>query len=313
MRAMSQINEQVPLLVICGPTASGKTAWALRLAADYELEVISADSRQVYRRMDIGTAKVTAEEQARVTHHLIDLVEPDQPFSVADFVALARPLIIDIHRRGKLPCIVGGTGLYIQALLGGLAEVPTGDDQLRARLHEREEVEGPGTLHSELKQVDPAAADTIHPHNIIRLVRALEVFYLSGNKLSELKEQHRFSEQCYRTLKFGPDLERAELYQRIDLRVEAMFAAGLLDEVRTLLQDYDPQLKSMQTLGYREAVRHLKGELEYQEMVGLIQTRTRQYAKRQLTWLRKDQETIWVDSCKESGRVKKSIDILFQR
>lgn len=310
---MSDVIEQIPVLVIAGPTASGKSGWALRLAQDYDLEIISADSRQVYCQMDIGTAKVTPAECAQVPHHLINLVQPDQAFSVADFVALAHPLIEDIHSRGRLPCVVGGTGLYIQALIGGLAEVPTGDDDLRAELHQREENEGEGTLHRLLEDVDPVAAADIHPRNIIRLVRALEVFYLSGRRLSELKNEHKFSDQRYRSLQLAPALERPELYRRIDLRVEQMLAAGLLDEVRTLLRHYDPQLKAMQTLGYRESIQFLHGELEYSQMVEFIQTRTRQYAKRQLTWLRKDQATIWVDSCKESGRVKKCIDDLIQR
>lgn len=310
---MSDVIKQIPVLVICGPTASGKSGWAVQLSQDYDLEIISADSRQVYCQMDIGTAKVTPEECAQVPHHLINLVQPDQAFSVADFVALAHPLIEKIHRRGCLPCIVGGTGLYIQALIGGLAAVPTGDDNLRAELHQREMSEGEGTLHRLLEEVDPVAAKAIHPRNIVRLVRALEVYYLSGRRLSELKEEHQFSDQRYQSLHMAPALDRAELYQRIDLRVEQMLAAGLLDEVRTLLDQYDPQLKAMQTLGYREAIRYLQGQLDYPQMVDLIQTRTRQYAKRQLTWLRKDQETIWVDSCKESGRVKKYIENLIQR
>lgn len=310
---MLEANEQIPLLVICGPTASGKTGWTLQLAADYELEIISADSRQVYRQMDIGTAKASAEERELVPHHLLDLVDPDQSFSVADFVELAHPTIESIHRRGRLPCVVGGTGLYIQALLGGLAEVPTGDEQLRSELHGREQREGPGTLHRLLQSLDPAAAETIHPHNLVRLVRALEVYYLSGRRLSELKQQHQFSDQRYRTLKLAPALPRAELYRRIDLRTEQMLETGLLAEVRSLLKHYDPALKAMQTLGYREVIMHLQGELDQLQMIDLIQTRTRQYAKRQLTWLRKDRQTIWVDSCKESGRVKKLIDNLIQR
>ena len=310
---MSDVIEQIPVLVISGPTASGKSGWALHLAEDYDLEIISADSRQVYRQMDIGTAKVTAEERARVPHHLIDQVWPDQPFSVADFVALGHPLIAEIHQRGRLPCIVGGTGLYIQALIGGLAEVPTGDDRLRSELHQREESEGAGTLHRLLTEVDPESADIIHPRNLVRLVRALEVYQITGRKLSEFKQEHRFSDRPYRTLKLAPLLERAELYRRIDQRVGQMLNAGLIEEVRTLLDCYDPQLKAMKTLGYREAIQHLRGQIDYAQMVELIQTRTRQYAKRQLTWLRKDQETIWVDSCKESGRVKKSIDNLIQR
>ncbi|HKJ04388.1 MAG TPA: tRNA (adenosine(37)-N6)-dimethylallyltransferase MiaA [Geopsychrobacteraceae bacterium] len=310
---MKHVNEQIPVLVINGPTASGKSGWALELSEIYDLEIISADSRQVYRQMDIGTAKVSCEEQEKVPHHLIDLVQPDQAFSVADFVALAQPLVEKIHRRGRLPCVVGGTGLYIQALTGGLAAVPTGDDALRTELHQRETNEGEGTLHCLLKEVDPESAEKIHPRNLVRLVRALEVFYLSGRKLSELKQEHQFSDQQYNTLDLAPKIERSELYQRIDQRVVQMLEAGLLEETKRLLEQYDPQLKAMQTLGYREAILHLQGQLDYSQMVELIQTRTRQYGKRQLTWLRKNHQTIWVDSCKESDRVKKSIDNLIQR
>lgn len=304
---------KIPLLVICGPTASGKSGWAIQLAQEFDLEIISADSRQVYRQMDIGTAKVSKEEKALVPHHLIDVVDPDQAFSVADYVDLAHPLIEDIFQRGKLPCVVGGTGLYIQALVGGLAEVPTGNDELRAQLHLKEEEGGAGTLHRLLQEVDPAAAEIIHPRNVVRLVRALEVYYLSGRRLSEFKDEHRFADQCYQTLKFAPSLDRAELYRRIDQRVIQMLECGLLEEVESLLDRYDPQLKAMKTLGYREAIEYLRGERNYTQMVEMIQTRTRQYAKRQLTWLRKDQETIWVDSCNQSGRVKNYIANLIQR
>jgi len=310
---MTDLKAQIPLLVINGPTASGKSAWAIELSEHCDLELISADSRQVYRQMDIGTAKVTCDEQKKVPHHLIDIVNPDQAFSVADFVASAHPLVEQIHRRGRLPCVVGGTGLYIQALVGGLAKVPTGDDKLRAELHRREIDEGSGTLHRLLNEVDPESAEIIHPRNLIRLIRALEVFYLSDRKLSDFKQEHRFSDQRYRTLDLTIKIERQTLYERIDRRVLQMLQAGLLEETRSLLERYDPQLKAMQTLGYREAILHLQGQLDYANMVELIQTRTRQYAKRQLTWLRKNHQTIWVDSFKESDKVKKSIDNLIQR
>jgi len=310
---VSTYNKKIPLLVISGPTASGKSRWALELAQDYDLEILSADSRQVYRQMDIGTAKVTREERACVPHHLIDLVDPDQPFSVADFVDLAHPLIEEIHGRGRLPCVVGGTGLYIQALVGGLADVPTGDETLRRELHLKEQQEGAGTLHRLLGDVDPEAAERIHPRNLVRIVRALEVYRLSGRPLSQLTREHRFSERRYNALSMAPRLERSLLYERIDQRVVEMFRMGLLDEVQRLLEQYDPDLKAMKTLGYRETIDYLHGHLSYEEMISLIQTHTRQYAKRQLTWLRKDPEMFWVDSCNESGTVKKYIDDLIQR
>ncbi len=307
------MTEKLPLLVICGPTGSGKTSLALSLVQDYPIEIISADSRQVFRQMNIGTAKATAEEQTLAPHHMIDLIDPDQEFSVAEFVDRARPLIEDITARQCLPCVVGGTGLYIKALIGGLAELPSGDDALRLQLHQREESEGPGTLYSDLQKVDPASADQIHPRNVIRIVRALEVFMLSGKRLSTLKDAHRFAEQKYRVLQFAPHWERAELYSRIERRAQQMIDLGLIDEVKDLVERYSFDLKALQTLGYREVLRYLRDETSEQEMLEEIQQYTRQYAKRQMTWFRKDPEIIWVDSSTESGKVLRSIDNFIQR
>lgn len=307
------MTEKIPLLVICGPTGSGKTSLALSLTEHFPVEIISADSRQVFRQMNIGTAKATAEEQALAPHHMIDLIDPDQDFSVAEFVDRARPLIEDITARQCLPCVVGGTGLYIKALLGGLADLPSGDDELRYRLHQREELEGPGTLFRELQRVDPASAEQIHPRNVIRIVRALEVFELSGKKLSDLKDAHRFTEQKYRVLQFAPYWERAELYARIEQRAQQMLDLGLVDEVKELIGRYSFDLKALQTLGYREVIRYLKNETTADEMLAEIQQYTRQYAKRQLTWFRKDPEIIWVDSSTESGKVVQSIENFIQR
>lgn len=298
------IIEKIAVLVICGPTGSGKTSLALSLAERFPLEIISADSRQVYRQMNIGTAKATAQEQDVVPHHMIDLIEPDQNFSVADFVDQSRCLISEISARGKIPCIVGGTGLYIRALLGGLANLPSGDSELRGQLHQRE----PGSLFRELQKVDPDAAATIHPNNIIRIVRALEVYMVSGRKMSELKAEHRFSEQPYRTLKMAPEFSRPELYARINHRAELMLSAGLIDEVRGLVERYSFDLNALQTLGYREVVRYLKTEVTSEQMLDDIRKYTRQYAKRQLTWFRKEEDIIWVDSSTKSDKVVQSID-----
>jgi len=305
---MDLTANKLPVLVVCGPTGSGKTALALSLAEKFPLEIISADSRQVYRRMDIGTAKATSFEQAIIPHHMIDLVDPDQEFSVADFVDLARPLISQITARGNIPCIVGGTGLYIRALLGGLADLPSADQKLRKQLHQREQEEGAGSLYRELQQVDPVAAAEIHPNNLIRIVRALEVCIVSGRKISELKAEHSFSEQPYRVLKLAPDFPRSELYSRINQRTGQMLSSGLVDEVRGLVEDYSFELKTLQTLGYREVVRYLIAEINAEQMSDDIQKHTRQYAKRQLTWFRKEADIIWVDSSMKSGKVVKSID-----
>ena len=305
---MSQF--QIPVLVICGPTASGKTALALQLAKRFPLEIISADSRQVYRQMDIGTAKVTAAEQAQLPHHMIDLIDPDQEFSVSDFVDHARPLIEKIHWSGKLPCVVGGTGLYIRALLGGLAPLPSADESLRSELHQREQLLGSGTLHRELQQVDPVSASGIHPNNLIKIVRALEVCQLSGRQMSELQAEHRFADQPYRTLKLTPHLEREELNRRINGRAVQMLEAGLVAETEGLIARYSTDLKALQTLGYREVLEYLAGDLDFSQMLEMIALHTRQYAKRQQTWFRKEPEIIWVDSFSESGTVTKSIENL---
>ncbi len=300
-------TEQIAVLVVCGPTGSGKTSLTLSLAAQYPLEIISADSRQVYRQMNIGTAKATAHEREIVPHHMIDLIDPDQEFSVAEFVDRARPLIQEISARGRIPCIAGGTGLYIRAILGGLAQLPTADPELRQHLHSREN-DTPGSLYRELQVMDPVAATEIHPNNIIRIVRAIEVCTISGRKMSDLKGEHQFSEQPYRVLKLAPDYPRDILYERINLRTEQMIGAGLVDEVKGLVEKYSLDLKALQTLGYREVVSYLKGDISATQMVEDIQKFTRQYAKRQLTWFRKESDIIWVDSTIESGKVVTSID-----
>ena len=305
---MDPVVEKIPVLVICGPTASGKTALALSLVEKFPVEIISADSRQVYRRMDIGTAKATQQEQSVVPHHMIDLIDPDQNFSVADFIDQARSHIFNIAARGKIPCIVGGTGLYIRALLGGLADLPSADPELRQQLHQREQSEGAGSLFRELQRVDPVAAAALHPNNLIRIVRALEVCLVSGRKISELKTEHGFSEQPYRVLQLAPDLLRDELYLRINQRTEQMLSAGLIDEVRELVRDYSATLKALQTLGYREVVRYLNSEIDEELMCEEIKKYTRHYAKRQLTWFRKEADIIWVDSSMKSGKILEYID-----
>ncbi len=301
-------ERKTPLLVVCGPTASGKTGWSLKLAEHFPIEIISADSRQVYRQMDIGTAKATVAEQNLVPHHMIDLIDPDEEFSVAQYVARARPLISEIAARCRIPCLVGGTGLYIRALLGGLADTPSADQQLRSRMHQRELDEGEGTLHAELVRIDPTAAERIHPNNVIRLVRALEVYHVSGRTLTELQQEHQFADQPYRVMKIAPAQERAELYRRIDLRAQQMLDEGLVAEVRGLVDRYSAELKALQTLGYREVVRYLDQPDAHEKMLAEIRTSTRQYAKRQLTWFRKEPEIIWVDSSTESGKVLRSIE-----
>jgi tRNA dimethylallyltransferase len=306
--------KSLPLLVICGPTASGKTALAIELCRQFDLEVVSADSRQVYRGLDIGTAKVTAEERCQAPHHLIDVVDPDEDFSVADFIRLAADVVEQIHGRGRLPALVGGTGLYIKGLTEGLLAAPGGDRGVRDELLALEKKQGCGTLYRRLGEVDPVLAEKLPPGDLLRIVRALEVFYLSGQRLSDYQQEHRFDDRPYATLKIALAPEREFLYQRVNQRVEQMFAAGLLDEVRGLLDEgYVPELKSMQTIGYRESILHLQGRLSLDEATALIQRDSRRYAKRQLTWFRRDNSIIWVDSFVESAKIQKLIEHFIQR
>jgi tRNA dimethylallyltransferase len=297
------------LVVICGPTASGKTALALKLAEHLPVEIISADSRQVYRGMDIGTAKPDRREREKTPHHLIDVIDPDETFSAADFVERGRAAIEQIRLRGRLPLVVGGTGLYIRALLHGLADAPGGDEHLRRELYLLEEREGAGTLYRQLEKIDPSLAARLSPHDHVRIVRALEVFHLAGRRLSDLQREHAGRPSPYRALKIGLAPDRKILYDCIDRRVEIMMASGLPEEVQGLLeQGYSPELKSLQTIGYRETVDYLQGKLTLPEAVSLIQRNSRRYAKRQLTWFGPDKSIIWLDSLAEFAMVLELID-----
>ncbi len=297
------------VVVFCGPTASGKTALALEIARRHPVEIVSADSRQVYRGMDIGTAKATSAEQALVPHHLLDVVAPGEDFSVADFLPLARRTIAEISTRDRLPLVVGGTGLYIRALIEGLVEVPGADHALRLRLAAEERAGGPGTLHRRLQTVDPAAAANIPPQNLVRVIRALEVWELTGTPLSAHQAAHNFAERPYLCLKLGLLPDRDELERRIARRVDTMLGQGLVEEVRGLLAaEFSPGLKALQTIGYREVVEHLGGDCGLEELRERVIVNTRRYAKRQLTWFRKDKSIIWVDSLRESARILSLID-----
>jgi len=288
-------DKDKPVIVIGGPTASGKTDFALRLAQHCPIEVISSDSRQVYRQMDIGTAKVTVEEQSAVRHHLIDIIDPDQDVSVADYAKLAHAAIEDVLSRNKVPVVVGGTGLYIRAITEGLLDGPDENSQLRAQLLD-DESQDQGVLHRRLMDVDPSMAEVLHCRDLTRIVRALEVYDATGTPFSQLQKQHGFSEQRYRTLKFAVSVDRPILYDRINQRVHAMVAAGLIDETQRLLaKGYGAELKSMKTIGYRQTVAHLCDNLPLDEAISWIQRDSRRYAKRQMTWFRKDKSINWVD------------------
>lgn len=279
--------------VLAGPTAVGKTQVALALAPELRAEIINADSLQVYRELNIGTAKPTPEERAVVPHHLVDVAAPDEPYDAARYLAEARAVIGELIRRGVRPLVVGGTGLYIKALLGGLFPDGGKYPEIRARLREELAAQGLPALYERLRRLDPATAARLTPGDTYRILRALEVVEGSGRPVSELAAAHRFADRPYETLKIGLTLPREELYARIEARVEAMLAAGWLEEVKELLRRYPPYLKPLKALGYRHLVAYLHGELGFEEAVAAIKRDTRRYAKRQLTWFKADPEIRW--------------------
>jgi len=284
------------ILVIAGPTASGKSELALELARRLDGEIVSADSMQVYRGMDIGTAKPTPEQRAEIPHHLLDVADPDQPFSAADFAGAADTAIRDIGSRGRQSIVVGGTGLYIRALLKGLVDSPGGADEFRQALHEEAGRLGNEALLERLRRVDPELAARLHPNNLPRIIRALEVYHLTGIPLSRYQQEHGFSGQRYRSLQIGIRAGRPLLYNRIDDRVDRMLEQGLVQEVQHLLNaGYGPDSKAMRSIGYKEMAAHLAGESSLEEASRLIKRNTRHYAKRQLTWFNADKDILWLE------------------
>ena len=284
------------LLCLLGPTAVGKTEVAIQLAQRLDAEIISVDSRQIYRQMDIGTAKPTPEEQQTARHHLIDCVDISQPFSVADYQRLADAAIADIQNRGKQVLLVGGAGLYFRAVVDGLFEGPGADPALRARLEQEAAQHGVNALHEQLRVCDPASADRIHPNNVVRVIRALEVYELTGTPMSELQQQWHPEKQCYPFIAFCLTMPRALLYRRIEQRVDIMLANGLIAEVEALLAaGYARDTVALQSFGYRELITYLDGECTYMEAITQLKQNTRRFAKRQLTWFRKDTRLEWID------------------
>lgn len=300
------------MVAVVGPTGVGKTEVGLFLAERFSGEIVNFDSVQVYKYLDIGTAKPSASERARVPHHLIDFLEPNEPFNAARFVELADRAIEEIVARGHLPLLVGGTGLYLKALLHGLFPVEVPED-LRAGLRERLAREGLEVLYEELKKVDSAAAAKIHPHDKVRILRALEVYYATGRPFSELAREHAFAPRRYRALKIGLTLPREELYRRLEARVDRMLTEGLLEEVRELLhRGYDPGLKPLRSIGYRHMIAYLQGKVPFSEAVRLMKRDTRHYAKRQLTWFRADPEIVWFHPEEKEKIARKVQEFLLQ-
>lgn len=284
------------LVIIQGPTATGKSELAVRLAERFNGEIVGADSLQVYRGMVIGSAAPGPELLERVPHHLIGIVEPDNPFTAADFAREAGQAIDGILRRGCTPFVAGGTGLYIRALMGGLIDVPAGDGNLRRELGAWADREGNEALLRELERIDPATAARLHPNDRLRIIRALEICRITGTPFSRLTSDHGFRDSRFAALKIGLTRDRYELYLRVEERVERMLAAGLVDEVRGLLErGLSPETKSMRAIGYKEVCRFLDGGISLEEAVELIKRDTRRYLKRQLTWFFRDSATKWFE------------------
>ena len=286
----NQILSGIPAVVICGPTAIGKTRLALELANRIPIEVVSADSRQIYRFMDIGTGTPCPKEMSRVPHHLISILSPDESFSAADFARDALSIIRAIYGRGSIPVVVGGTFLYLKALLFGFFDAPGRSPAVRQRLSELAESRGSAALHDELTRIDPITAQSIHPNDQVRLIRALEVCETSGRTVSELKRiQQESDERPIAPVIFALSATRDKINPLIDARVELMFKNGFVDEVKHLLKaGYDPSLNSLSGLGYREVMEFLSGKMTLNDAINATKMRTRRYAKKQLQWMKQD-------------------------
>ena len=307
--------DKKPLIIIAGPTATGKTKYSIEFAKRHNGSVISADSMQVYRGMDIGSAKITPEEMQGIPHYLVDILDPSEDFNVAVFCEKAKAAIDDIYEKGRLPMVVGGTGFYIRALLYG-ADFSYGeeDEAYREKLTEYAKVNGETALHERLKAVDPVAAEEIHPNNVKRVIRALEFYKVTGRPISEHNEAMHQKESEYDFTYFVITDERAKIYEGIDKRVDMMFDSGLYDEVKRL---YDMGLRrgttSMQGIGYKEVLDAIEGITTIDEAREIIKRDTRHFAKRQLTWFKREKEVVWVDKAALSYDDEKILQFMDER
>jgi len=308
---MSSESAPIRIVVICGPTGTGKTAAAIEIAQAIGAVIVSADSMQVYRYMDIGTAKPTPAERAAVPHHLIDVVDPDGTFNAQQYVALADAVIEDDFRR-KIPVlVVGGTGLYIRALRYGLFPAPQIDPLIRSVLRTEVSEKGPAALYARLRELDPQSAAALHPNDTQRILRALEVSLSTGRPFSSYLKDHGFRSERYATCVIGLYREREVLYGRIDRRVDDMLENGFLQEVERLLQmGYAAGLASMQSLGYRHLVDFIEGRMNWDETVRTLKRDTRHYAKRQMTWFQKEKNIIWIDANRTDAMIAVVKDFL---
>lgn len=307
--SVKMLEEKQKLLVIIGPTAVGKTKLSIELAKRFNGEIISGDSMQIYRGMDIGTAKIRKEEMEGIPHHLIDIKEPNENFSVAEFQQLVRSTIQEIADRGHLPIIAGGTGLYIQSVIYDyqFSDV-SGDEDFRRELEQKAKEIGPDALHQELIKVDPQSASDIHPNNVRRVIRALEIYHLAGKTRNEFDNTAN-KEEIYQTAIVGLTMDRDKLYERINARVDLMMEDGLLEEVNRLYQQGLRDCQAIQAIGYKEIYQYLDGDLPLEEAVDKLKQNSRRYAKRQLTWFRNKMEVKWFDITNVNNLSKKEEEI----
>ena len=284
------------MVAIGGPTATGKTALSVALAKEFGGEVVNADSMQIYRGLDIGTAKPTAEERQGIPHHLMDFLPPEAPYSVADFTAAAAPLIEQLNSAGKLPIVTGGTGLYITSLMKGTAFAPEKTDPaIRARLQTEADEQGSAALYARLQQIDPAYAEKLHPNNLPRVIRALELFEATGRRMSEQQRAALAAEPPYRSLCICLTCrDRAELYRRIDRRVDSMLQNGVLEEAKLVYDNRETYRTAAQAIGYKEFFPYFAGEMPLNDCINRLKQATRNYAKRQLTWFRHQANGVWL-------------------
>lgn len=304
-----------PLIVLTGPTAVGKTELSIKLARTIGGEIISADSMQVYKHMDIGTAKITPREMGGIKHYMIDELEPDEDFNVVRFKEYACRYLEEIYAKGKIPIIVGGTGFYIQAVLYGVDFKDNGEDTAyRRQLEELYKKEGAEFLHAKLAEVDPSSAQAVHPNNVKRVIRALEYYYQTGGRISEHNEEQRRNESPYNFCYFVLNNDREVLYDKINRRVELMMEKGLVREVASLLEKgCVKDMVSMQGLGYKEIAGYLAGEYSLEEAVYIIKRDTRHFAKRQLTWFKREKEVTWIHKNEYGGDEDKILNDLLEK
>lgn len=305
---MEEYNNKIPVVAVVGPTASGKTSFAIEIAKKFDGEIVSLDSMQIYKYLDIGTAKPTRDELSAVPHHMVGVIDPREPFSANDYAKQASKIISDIYCSGKLPVLCGGTGLYIEALLYrfNMSEASF-DDKIRDALYKEVEEKGTLALHERLRAVDPKSAGEIHPNNVKRVIRALEIYELTGKPKSE---QITSDAECaYDTLIFGMDWERDVLYNRINARVDIMIEAGLVEEVRSLVDSgiLMPSSQAYQAIGYKEIIEYFNGACSFDDAVENIKMHSRRYAKRQITWFKRTKNVMWLNPS-DNGAMEKAFE-----